>query len=104
MDLKNLVMLFGPNIVKSDEVTSLVQDMPDQCKIIETLIKQVCSIKSFMFVLYALGLRLGRASRKSLLLAYVFMPQTVFLLSPSKVNFTSKVFFKVFDDKKFMIY
>ncbi|XP_066921438.1 rho GTPase-activating protein 23-like isoform X2 [Clytia hemisphaerica] len=40
MDLKNLVTLFGPNIVKSDEVTSLVQDMADQCKIIETLIKQ----------------------------------------------------------------
>lgn len=40
MDLKNLVMFFGPNIVKSDEVTSLVKDMPDQCKIVETLIKQ----------------------------------------------------------------
>ena len=40
MDLKNLVTLFGPNIVKSDEVSSLVQDMPDQCKIIETLVKQ----------------------------------------------------------------
>ena len=40
MDLKNLVTLFGPNIVKSDKMNLIVQDMPDQCKIIETLVKQ----------------------------------------------------------------
>lgn len=39
MDTRNLAIVFGPTIVRSgDDVMSLVTDMSDQCRIIESLI------------------------------------------------------------------
>ena len=43
MEPKNLAIVFGPTVVRtSDEnMVSMVKDMSDQCRIIETLIHQV---------------------------------------------------------------
>lgn len=39
MDTRNLAIVFGPTVVRSgDDVMSLVTDMSDQCRIIESLI------------------------------------------------------------------
>ena len=44
MEPTNLAIVFGPTVVRTKEQTmvSLVENMSDQCKIIETLVKQVC--------------------------------------------------------------
>ena len=43
MEPKNLAIVFGPTIVRTNEgdLASMVKDMSDQCKIIETLILNV---------------------------------------------------------------
>lgn len=43
MDARNLAIVFGPTIVRTAEenVTSMVQDMKNQCKIVELLISNV---------------------------------------------------------------
>ena len=39
MDTRNLAIVFGPTLVRSgDDLASLVKDMSDQCRIIESLI------------------------------------------------------------------
>lgn len=43
MEPTNLAIVFGPTVVRTREqsMISMVEDMSDQCKIIETLLKQV---------------------------------------------------------------
>ena len=44
MEPTNLAIVFGPTVVRTKDETmvSLVENMSDQCKIVETLVKQVC--------------------------------------------------------------
>lgn len=44
MEPRNLAIVFGPTLVRSseDNMTHMVTHMPDQYKIVETLIQQVC--------------------------------------------------------------
>lgn len=41
MEPRNLAIVFGPSVVRTSEMAAMVQDMSDQYKIIETLLKQV---------------------------------------------------------------
>lgn len=44
MEPRNLAIVFGPTLVRTseDNMTHMVTHMPDQYKIVETLIQQVC--------------------------------------------------------------
>ena len=43
MDARNLAIVFGPTLVrtKDDSMVTMVRDMSDQCKVIETIILHV---------------------------------------------------------------
>lgn len=41
MEPRNIAIVFGPSVVRTGEMAAMVQDMSDQYKIIETLLKQV---------------------------------------------------------------
>lgn len=43
MDARNLAIVFGPTLVKKkdDDMASIVKDMSDQCRIIESIILHV---------------------------------------------------------------
>lgn len=43
MDARNLAIVFGPTLIKKkdDDMTSIVRDMSDQCRIIESVILHV---------------------------------------------------------------
>lgn len=41
MEPRNIAIVFGPSVVRTNEMASMVQDMSDQYKIVETLLKQV---------------------------------------------------------------
>ena len=45
MEVRNLAIVFGPTLVRTgdDSMMSLVKDMSDQCRIVETLISEVSS-------------------------------------------------------------
>lgn len=45
MDARNLAIVFGPTLIKKkdDDMTSIVRDMSDQCRIIESVILHVSS-------------------------------------------------------------
>ena len=45
MDAKNLAIMFGPTLIRKveDDTVSLVTDMSDQCRIIESIILHVSS-------------------------------------------------------------
>lgn len=47
MGPENMAIVFGPNIIRTNTVTAMVQDMSDQCKIVETFIKQCDWMFSF---------------------------------------------------------
>lgn len=49
MDARNLAIVFGPTIVRTAEenVTSMVQDMKNQCKIVEMLVVNVSVYSTF---------------------------------------------------------
>lgn len=53
MEPRNLAIVFGPTLVRTseDNMTHMVTHMPDQYKIVETLIQQV---RPFSFHLYKL--------------------------------------------------
>ena len=53
MDARNLAIVFGPTLIKSkdDDMTSIIRDMSDQCRIIESIILHV-SQKSFVYILW----------------------------------------------------
>lgn len=67
MEPRNLAIVFGPTLVRTseDNMTNMVNHMPDQCKIVENLIQQfdwffaddgdedpvVCSISFSLFYL-----------------------------------------------------
>lgn len=53
MEPRNLAIVFGPTLVRTseDNMTHMVTHMPDQYKIVETLIQQV---RPFSFLLYKL--------------------------------------------------
>ena len=50
MEPTNLAIVFGPTVVRTKDETmvSLVENMSDQCKIVETLVKQVCIPYSYV--------------------------------------------------------
>ena len=50
MDARNLAIVFGPTLVKKkdDDMASIVKDMSDQCRIIESIILHV----SIIFIRY----------------------------------------------------
>lgn len=52
MDAKNLAIMFGPTLIRKmeDDTASLVTDMSDQCRIIETIILHVCMSILFIFL------------------------------------------------------
>lgn len=45
MDVRNLAIVFGPTLVRrtsaSDDVESMVTDMSDQCRIVESILQNV---------------------------------------------------------------
>lgn len=51
MDAKNLAIMFGPTLVrkKGDDTVSLVTDMSDQCRIVESIILHVSQSLSECF-------------------------------------------------------
>ena len=52
MDARNLAIVFGPTLIKSkdDDMTSIIRDMSDQCRIIESIILHV-SKKNCVYIL-----------------------------------------------------
>lgn len=52
MDARNLAIVFGPTLIKKkdDDMTSIVRDMSDQCRIIESVILHVssCNKRNFL--------------------------------------------------------
>ena len=44
MEVRNLAIVFGPTIIRTgdDSMMAMVKDMSDQCRIVETLITEVC--------------------------------------------------------------
>ena len=50
MDAKNLAIMFGPTLIRKveDDTVSLVTDMSDQCRIIESIILHVSSWRAWM--------------------------------------------------------
>ena len=56
MDARNLAIVFGPTLVKKkdDDMASIVKDMSDQCRIIESIILHV-STKWCIFTAAWLG-------------------------------------------------
>ena len=59
MDAKNLAIMFGPTLIRKiddDDAVSMVTDMSDQCRIVESVILHVryfCpSYTSCIYVLY----------------------------------------------------
>lgn len=46
MEVRNLAIVFGPTLVRStasDNVATMVTDMSDQCRIVESIIEHVSS-------------------------------------------------------------
>lgn len=46
MDARNLAIMFGPTLIRKveDDTVSLVTDMSDQCRIVESIILHVSDI------------------------------------------------------------
>ena len=44
MEVRNLAIVFGPTVIRTgdDSMMAMVKDMSDQCRIVETLITEVC--------------------------------------------------------------
>lgn len=44
MEVRNLAIVFGPTVIRTgdDSMAAMVKDMSDQCRIVETLITEVC--------------------------------------------------------------
>lgn len=93
MEPRNLAIMFGPTLVRTseDNMTNMVNHMPDQCKIVENLIQQfewffsdddekdpdVCG----NFIFYIIDLRkFGR-----LICAHLKLHSWAFLFSISKI-------------------
>ena len=53
MDARNLAIVFGPTLVrtKDDSMVTMVRDMSDQCKIIETIILHVSLASIYIIIL-----------------------------------------------------
>ena len=58
MDARNLAIVFGPTLIKSkdDDMTSIIRDMSDQCRIIESVILHVCQ-KLHIYTVKGLGIQ-----------------------------------------------
>lgn len=54
MEPRNLAIVFGPTLVRTseDNMTHMVTHMPDQYKIVETLIQQVSTLLCLLCVSY----------------------------------------------------
>lgn len=49
MEIRNLAIVFGPTLIRNtatEDMTSMVTDMSDQCRIIESVLRHV-SVKCF---------------------------------------------------------
>lgn len=63
MEAKNLAIVFGPTLVRAsgsrDNMVTMVTDMSHQCRIVESLLNNVCTRPMMFLVLYK-----GRRKRK----------------------------------------
>ena len=46
MSEKNLAVILAPNLVRTSEVTTMVQDMSDQYQIVELILRQVSLVSN----------------------------------------------------------